>query len=483
MQETSPILLWFRRDLRLADHPALTAAAASGRPVIPVFLCDEVIEGLGAAPKWRFGLGLDAFGASLQGMGTRLVLRRGRALESLQSLIRETGAGAVWWTRHYDPDQRERDTQIKSSLKASGIDARSFPGHLLFEPKDVATGQGKFYQVYTPFWRAVQGRDMAARLPAPKALRAPEIWPASDRLESWQMGHAMRQGAEVVRPHLQIGEAAAAARLDTFLNSKIAGYARDRDRLDLDAGSGLSENLTYGEISPLALWDAGQRALEMGAAGAETFLKEVVWREFAYHLVYHTPHITQHSWRAGWEHFPWQGESADSLRWKQGRTGIEVIDAAMREMYVTGRMHNRARMLVGSYLTKHMLTDWRVGLNWFAECLIDWDPAANAMGWQWVAGSGPDAAPYFRIFNPDTQAQKFDPLRAYRRAWVAELSPNPPETALQFFKACPKRWQLAPGLRYPSPMVGLAEGRDRALAAYQTQRTKAETAMTGTDQR
>ncbi|MCH8465963.1 MAG: DNA photolyase family protein [Roseinatronobacter sp.] len=480
MQETSPILLWFRRDLRLSDHPALSAAAASGRPVIAVFLLDEVVERLGAAPKWRLGLGVEAFAARLAAMGTRLILRRGTALDCLQALIRETGAGAVWWTRQYDPDQRDRDTHVKASLKAMGIDARSFRGHLLFEPMDVATGQGKFYQVYTPFWRAVQGREVPARLPAPKGLRAPENWPASDRLESWQMGHAMRQGAEVVRPYLHIGEQAAAARLETFMDSKIAAYARDRDRLDLDAGSGLSENLTYGEISPLALWEAGQRGLEMGAAGAETFLKELVWREFAYHLVYHTPHITQHSWRAGWEDFPWQGESASAIRWKQGRTGLDVIDAAMREMYVTGRMHNRARMLVGSYLTKHMLTDWRVGLKWVAECLIDWDPAANAMGWQWVAGSGPDAAPYFRIFNPETQAQKFDPLRAYRKAWVAELSSAPPETAVQFFSACPKSWQLSPDMGYPAPEMELAEGRNRALAAYQTYKTQADTAKTGT---
>jgi len=442
-------------------------AARSGRAVIPVFIHDEVVAALGVAPKWRLGLGLAAFCDSLSSLGSRLILRKGDALAELRKLIDETGAGAVWWTRQYDPEQVARDTKVKSALQQDGLDARSFSGHLLFEPWDVATGQGKFYQVYTPFWRAVRGRDVAARLPAPGEMRAPEQWPKSDMLDDWHMGRAMDRGAEVVRPHLHIGEAAARQRLASFARDRIEAYTSDRDRMDRDATSGLSENLTYGEISPLALWEAGQRAMAAGKAGAETFLKEVVWREFAYHLVYHTPHITRDSWREGWDKFPWQDESAETLRWKQGRTGIEIVDAAMREMYVTGRMHNRARMLVGSYLTKHMMTHWRVGQRWFEECLIDWDPAANAMGWQWVAGSGPDASPYFRIFNPDTQAAKFDPKGVYRRAWVAEVSAAPPPSALAFFDACPRAWNLGPSDAYPSPLVDLADGRNRALRAYE----------------
>lgn len=475
MSDTAPILIWFRRDLRLSDHPALAEAAASGRAVIPVFLCDQVVEGLGAAPKWRLGLGVGTFAERLAGIGSRLILRRGDALAALQALIRETGATSVWWTRQYDPDQIARDKGVKSALKDAGVEARSFPGHLLFEPWDVETGQGKFYQVYTPYWKSVRGRSVAARQAAPKALRAPEDWPKSDDLDAWQLGRAMNRGADVVAQYLHVGEDAAQVRLATFMRHSIDAYGRDRDRLDRDATSGLSENLTYGEISPLALWDAGQRALQDGKAGAETFLKEVVWREFAYHLVYHTPHITTKSWREGWDGFPWRKDHPDLLLWQQGRTGIEVVDAAMREMYVTGRMHNRARMLVGSYLTKHMLTDWRVGLEWFAECLVDWDPAANAMGWQWVAGSGPDAAPYFRIFNPDTQATKFDPKGAYRRRWVAELSSAPPQSALQLFDACPRNWTIDGTMDYPAPLVDLATGRKRALDAYQNRQQAEKT--------
>ena len=467
MTDKTPILLWFRRDLRLSDHPALHTAARSGRPVIPVFIHDEVVERLGAAPKWRLGLGVAQFAETLGGVGARLIMRRGTAPQVLRALVRETGAGAVWWTRQYDPDQVARDTAVKSALVEDGIDARSFRGHLLFEPWQLETGAGKFYQVYTPFWKAVRGRDVPDRQAAPASLTTPDDWPRSDALQDWQMGRAMDRGAAVVRPWLTIGEAAAQSRLAVFARDRIGDYAEARDQMGQDGCSGLSENLTYGEISPLALWHAGQRAMHEGKGGAETFLKEVVWREFAYHLVYHTPHIVKESWRDGWDSFPWQPETSDTLRWKQGRTGIEIVDAAMREMYVTGRMHNRARMLVGSYLTKHMLTHWRVGQEWFAECLVDWDPAANAMGWQWVAGSGPDASPYFRIFNPETQAEKFDRKGSYRRKWLAEISKEPPETALAFFDACPRSWELRPDMACAAPLVPLSEGRARALKAYE----------------
>ncbi|WFE73274.1 deoxyribodipyrimidine photo-lyase [Roseinatronobacter sp. S2] len=467
MTQTSPVIWWVRRDLRLADNPALHAAVSSGRPVIAVFVCDGLVETLGAAPRWRLGLGLEEFARNLERIGARLILRKGDAVEVLRDLVRQTGASAVWWGRQYDPDQIERDRKVKAALCDMGCDAKSHSGHLLFEPWQVQTGQGKFYQVYSPFWRAVKDMDVAASLPAPKQIQAPEHWPDSDNLADWGLGAGMNRGADVVRAHLHIGEDAAQARLARFMDCNVAQYKDQRDFLDRDVCSGLSENLTYGEISPVAMWHAGQHALDAGKPGAEHFLKELVWREFAYHLIYHTPHITKQNWREGWDGFGWQDTNSAVLRWKQGRTGIDVVDAAMREMYVTGRMHNRARMLVASYLTKHMLVHWRVGQDWFAHCLVDWDPAANAMGWQWVAGSGPDAAPYFRIFNPDTQAQKFDPKARYRRAWLAELSNAPPDTALSFFDACPRAWGLSAQDKRPGPVVDLAQGRKRALDAYE----------------
>ena len=462
----TPLILWFRRDLRLTDHPMLAEAAQTGRPLIPVFILDPETEGLGAAPKWRFGLGIAEFAKALEALGARLILRRGAALDVLTGLMAETGATGVWWSRLYDPESVARDTGVKASLKAAGHEARSFNGHLLFEPWTVTTGQGGFYRVYTPFWRAVRGADLSAAAPAPASLRAPANWPVSDSLREWDLGRAMQRGAAIVAPHLHVGEAAALARLDRFVAGPIARYADERDLPAVDATSGLSENLAYGEIGPRTIWHAGWRALHEGKAGAETFLKELVWREFAYHLMHHTPHITHSNWKPEWDGFDWRPDNKDAEYWRRGLTGEPFVDAAMREMYVTGRMHNRARMIVASYLTKHLMTHWKVGLDWFADCLVDWDPAANAMGWQWAAGSGPDASPFFRIFNPATQAEKFDPRAEYRRRFIAELTPNPGQLALSYFDAVPQSWALSSKRPYPKPLIDLAEGRNRALEAY-----------------
>ncbi|MDQ1849296.1 deoxyribodipyrimidine photo-lyase [Gemmobacter fulvus] len=462
----APLLLWFRRDLRLADHPMLSRAVASGRPLIPLFILDPETEAIGAAAKWRLGLSLADFAARLAAMGSRLILRRGPALPVLEALLAETGAEGVHWSRLYDPASKARDTAVKAALKARGVAAVSHDGFLLHEPMEVQTGQGSYYKVYTPFWNAVRGRDVPSPDAAPKVLAAPDHWPASEALDSWQMGRAMWRGAAVCLPYQAVGEAAARDRLSVFVADKINAYRESRDFPARDATSRLSENLTYGEIGPRLIWHEGRRAMQEGAAGAEHFLKELVWREFAWHLLHHTPHIATQNWREDWQAFPWQGDSAAAERWRRGMTGEPFVDAAMREMYVTGTMHNRARMIVGSYLTKHLLTDWRVGQAWFAECLTDWDPAANAMGWQWVAGSGPDAAPYFRVFNPAGQAEKFDPNALYRRRFIAELSRSPPPEACQYFEAVPRRWGLDPQAPYPTPMIALEAGRARALAAY-----------------
>ncbi len=465
----APVIWWVRKDLRLEDNPALCAALESGGPVIPVFVLDEVFEGYGAAPLWRFGLGVEHLAKTLEGLGSRLVLRRGKAEEVLAALCAETGAGAVRWGRAYDPDQVARDKAVKTALEAAGVDAKSVAGHLMFEPWAVKTQQGGFYRVYSPFWRAVKDIGVAAPVPAPKVLPAPEVWPASDTLADWDMGAAMVRGASVVAAHVTVGEEAARDRLAVFADERIADYKARRDFPGEAATSGLSENLAWGEISARSCWHAGLRAMEEGKAGAEHFLKELVWREFAYHLVWHTPHIVERSWRDGWDGFPWnEAETEAVTRWKQGRTGVRFVDAAMREMYVTGVMHNRARMIVASYLTKHLMAHWRIGQKWFEDCLIDWDPASNAMGWQWTAGSGPDAAPYFRIFNPETQLAKFDGDGVYDGRWIAEGAEAPSKTALSYFDAVPESWGLSPQDTYPDPVVSLPEGRARALAAYES---------------
>ena len=461
-----PLILWFRRDLRLADQPMLAAAVASGRPLLPVFVLDPQTEALGAAAKWRLGLAVEAFARALERVGVRLVLRRGPALEVLRGLVSETGASGVWWSRLYDPASVARDTGVKAALKGAGLEARSFAGHLLHEPWAVETGQGGFYRVFTPFWKAMRGLPVAAPAPSPVRLRGLERWPGSDRPEDWRLGAAMNRGAAVVARHQAVGEAAAREKLGAFLDGPVDRYSEMRDFPGVAGTSRLSENLTYGEIGIREVWHAGLRARDEGRAGAESFLRELAWREFSYHLLHHTPGIVSGNWRAEWDAFPWRGDNAEAGRWRRGMTGEPMVDAAMREMYVTGTMHNRARMVAASYLTKHLLTHWKVGLEWFADCLTDWDPAANAMGWQWVAGSGPDSAPFFRIFNPGGQAEKFDADGRYRRRFVAELSQAPGPEALAFFEAVPRSWGLVPGQAYPAPVVDLAAGRARALAAY-----------------
>ena len=461
----APLILWFRRDLRLADNPMVTAAAATGRPLIPVFVHDRVVAGTPVAPRWRWGLGVERFGEALEAAGSRLTLRRGPAAEVLADLARETGAAGVWWSRLHDAEARERDEAVRDRLAAEGVEARDLEGHLLFEPRAVRTKTGGPYRVYTPMWRAVRERDVPAPDPAPRSLRPPEVWPPSEEIATWEMERAMRGGAGVVAGHLVVGEAAARERLDAFLAGPVADYARARERPALPGTSGLSENLTYGEIGPRTCWHEGRAAIEEGR-GDETWLKELVWREFAHHVLDEAPHLPRRSWKPDWAEFPWREDNPDAEAWRRGRTGVPIVDAGMRELYATGRMHNRARLITASYLIKHLMTHWRVGHDWFADCLIDWDVANNALNWQWVAGSGPDATPFFRVFNPDTQARKFDPRGAYQRAWIAEGQADPPDTASSFFEAIPRAWAMSPDDPYPEPVAGLAAGRDRALAAF-----------------
>ncbi|MEO9862762.1 MAG: deoxyribodipyrimidine photo-lyase [Yoonia sp.] len=470
MTDTSPIIVWFRRDLRLGDHPALTDACKSGRPVIPLFIYDQVTEKQGAAPRMRLGLSVKALADDLEGIGSKLTLRRGDALTVLRDVIAETGADTVLWSRQYDVAAKARDTDVKSALKADGHTVQSFPGHLLFEPWTVETKTGGFYKVFTPMWKTVRGRELDTPLARPSKLAQPDNWPESDALDDWDIARDMNRAYDVLLPHCRVGEAAARDRLDTFIAERVETYQKNRDLPAVRGTSWLSENLTYGEISPLVCWHAGWQALHDGKSDAEIFLKELVWREFAYHLSHHTPRIESENWKEDWDAFPWNTDErrAEVKAWKQGRTGIPFVDAAMREMYVTGMMHNRGRMIVASYLTKHLMCHWKIGRDWFADCLIDWDPASNAMGWQWSAGSGPDATPYFRVFNPVSQLDKFDKDHRYPNRWIAEGQSDPSDTALSYFDAIPKQWNMSADDPYPDAIVAPDVGRKRALDAYQS---------------
>jgi deoxyribodipyrimidine photo-lyase len=454
----APALLWFRRDFRLADNRALAAAVEAGA-VVPVFVLDPETEGIGAAARWRLGLAIAAIRARLRDMGSDIVLRRGPAPETLVALARESGAASVHWSRLYTPEAVARDEKVSAALQAAGIAAVSHAGHLLGEPGSVETKTGGPYRVFTPFWNAIGPRGAEAPLRAPRRIDAPARWPRSDDLDDWRLGADMNRGAASVARHVRVGEAAARDRLHDFLDGRLERYPRDRDRPDRCGSSGLSENLTWGEISPRTLWHAAGNA-----PGAGVFRRELGWREFAAHVLWHFPDLATRNWRGEWDAFPWRGDNADAELWRRGMTGEPMVDAGMREMFATGTMHNRVRMLVASYLTKHLLTDWRVGLRWFEECLTDWDPASNALNWQWVAGSGPDAAPFFRVFSPARQAEKFDPDGRYRRHWLEGTG------AAEFLDAAPRAWNLRPADYPAAPVIAHAEGRKRALAAYAASR-------------
>ncbi|MYI67596.1 MAG: deoxyribodipyrimidine photo-lyase [Boseongicola sp. SB0673_bin_14] len=465
-----PVIWWVRKDLRLSDNPALAAALDAGGPVIPVFVLDEVFESYGAAPLWRFGLGVEEFAKSLDAAGSRLICRRGSAAAVLLDVAAETGARTVRWGRAYDAPQVARDKAVKVALQKAGIDGASIAGGVLFEPWSVQTKAGAHFQVFSPFWRAVERIDVETTMPRPGRLPAPATWATSEDVTGWGLSRPMRRGASVVVRHVTIGEDAARDRLASFAEKRMDDYGERRDYPAEAATSRISEHLAWGEISPATCRRAAVLPAREVSQGANSFLKELAWREFAYHLAWHTPWILERNWREGWDRFPWSMDdgTTEVRAWRQGRTGVRLVDAAMRELYVTGYMHNRARMIVASFLTKHLVTHWRVGQRWFEDCLVDWDPASNAMGWQWTAGCGPDAAPYFRIFNPDAQQKKFDGDGAYVRRWIAEGEANPSANALSYFDAIPESWALSPTDAYPEPVVNLAEGRARALAAYRS---------------
>ncbi|MEO0361836.1 MAG: deoxyribodipyrimidine photo-lyase [Pseudomonadota bacterium] len=456
-------VVWLRRDLRLSDNAALAHAAGRGR-VSPVFILDPVVDAqLGAAGRLRLKLGLEALAEAFAAAGVELVLRKGEALAALRSLAEEAKADKVVWTRLTDGPALERDKSVKAALKADGLAVESFDGHTLLDPWRVKTGSGEPYKVFTPFSKALMTHEIPPPLDAPKLQPGPKA--ASDDLADWRLDAPMGPAAAALAETVEAGAAAARRRLDEWLDGPAPRYADKRDRLDMpEVGTRLSEYLALGEISPREVWAAMDRG--DGDKGVEAARRQLVWRDFAHMLLFHDPAMERENWRREWSAFPWRDDNDDAERWRRGETGCAVVDAAMREVYVTGRMHNRARMLVGSYLTKHLLTHWRIGEAWFRETLIDWDPANNAMGWQWVAGCGPDAAPFFRIFNPETQAEKFDPEENYRTYWLKG------EGAETFRAMRPKSWSEDDEGR-PRPLIDLKEGRERALEAWRDMRERA----------
>ena len=446
---TGPAIVWLRSDLRLADNPALDAAIATGGEVVVVYVRDEVTDGsrpLGAASQWWLHHSLTALASSLEAIGGSLVLRTGSGPDIIRDLVSETGASAVFWNRRYGL-AREADAQLKEDLRGRGITCESFAGNLLFEPWTVRTGDGNPFKVFTPFWRAaLAGEPPRAPLPAPTLIRSLRDV-TSENLESWNLLPTRPDWSGGLQEMWTPGEKGAHERLDDFVENTLRLYHR-RDEPGPVTTSRLSPHLRFGELSPHQIWAKLDRTLPPDAdKNKAKFLSEVGWREFSYNILFHFPELDTKNFRPEFDHFPW-GEADPELitAWQKGKTGVPLVDAGMRELWATGYMHNRVRMVVASFLIKNMLVDWRVGEAWFWDTLVDADEANNPASWQWVAGSGADAAPYFRVFNPMLQAEKFDPQQEYIRRWVPEFGTSD----------------------YPAePIVDLKDSRDRALAAFE----------------
>jgi deoxyribodipyrimidine photo-lyase len=450
-------LVWFRRDLRLSDNGALAAALTGGAPVVPVFIWSPEEEAPwqpGAASRWWLHQSLEELRRALLRLGSNLIIRVGPAREALLRLAEETGARSIYWSRLYDPALVVRDRELKVALRERGLAVKSFPGNLLFEPWTIQNGSGEPFRVFTPFWKACLRRPAPAPpTMAPDRIPAPASWPRSEAIPDLDL-EPKSDWAGGLSGAWTPGESGAWAALTAFRDRAMGAYSSERDRPDHPGTSHLSPHLHFGEISPRQVWHAAR-----GLPGSEPYLRQIVWREFAHHLLFHYPRTDREPLRPEFGAFPWRMDEAALQAWTAGKTGYPLVDAGMRELWHTGWMHNRVRMVVGSFLVKHLLIDWREGAAWFWDTLVDADLANNTFGWQWTAGCGADAAPYFRIFHPVLQGEKFDPDGDYVRRWVPELASLPAEYIHKPWDA-PK-----PAGGYPARIVIHEAARARALKA------------------
>jgi deoxyribodipyrimidine photo-lyase len=472
-QTLQPCIVWFRDDLRLSDHPALHAASRTGAPVICLYVLDEQgARPLGGAARWWLAQSLRDLRKRLEAVGSPLVLRRGSPVKIIADLSRETDAAGVYWNGIAHAPHQAVAGQVASALQDLGVAVQTFPGDLLVAPSAIRNKDGRGLRVFTPFWRRVQSfGDPPKPLPAPKALsRVPGI--AGDALESWHLEPTHPDWAGGLRETWTPGEASAQAQLRRFLNTGVAGYSTGRDRPDRAGTSKLSPHLRFGEVSPRQVWHAARFAAAAHpklSDDIDKFLSELGWREFCRHLLFDVPDLAERNLQPSFDVFPWKTDAKALRAWQRGRTGYPIVDAGMRELWHTGTMHNRVRMVVASFLVKHLLIDWREGEKWFWNTLVDADAGSNPANWQWVAGSGADAAPYFRVFNPILQGEKFDPGGAYVRRWVPELERLPDRLIHQPWTATPLELAgagISLGKTYPQPIIDHKAGRERALAAY-----------------
>jgi deoxyribodipyrimidine photo-lyase len=471
-------LVWFRIDLRLADNLALAAAVNRGGAVVPVFIWAPEEEGdwpPGAASRWWLHQSLGALAGALRDLGSPLVIRRGPTLETLRAIVQETGASAVFWNRRYEPAIIARDTRLKEALKAEGLEVESFNAALLHEPWTVQNQSGKPFQVFTAFWKHCLAKpDPGVPVKPPKSLNGPSRPPKSIALEELELEPRFRWDAGL-RKAWRPGEANAKDQVQSFLSKSFEDYSNGRDRPGKAGTSRLSPHLHFGEVSPRQVWHAlarraGREGRPLSSWRNSQFLAELGWREFAHHLLYHFPHTPTEPLRPDFKRFPWRKDPNWLLAWQEGRTGYPLVDAGMRELWTTGWMHNRVRMVAASFLVKDLLLSWQEGARWFWDTLVDADLAQNTLGWQWTAGCGADAAPYFRIFNPVTQGEKFDAEGDYVGRWCPELAGLPAKHIHMPHRA-PAEVLGAAGVElgenYPEPIVSHAIAREVALEAFQ----------------
>ncbi|HEX4768947.1 MAG TPA: deoxyribodipyrimidine photo-lyase [Lichenihabitans sp.] len=476
------VIVWFRDDLRLADNPALVAAAQSGRAILPVYVHDEESHGirrLGGAARWWLHHSLTALSGALKRHGADLHIFNGPAVEIVPKLAHTSGAAAVCWNRRYQQAEGALDDTVAVELEADGVEVETFNGKLIHEPDEIRPKSG-FYKVYSAYWKAADASGaLPEPEPAPKRLRGAEM--PSGKVQATTLG---KLGLLPTRPDwsgglaqaFTPGETEALRKLGRFVETDLAAYGERRDNPGVDGSSRLSPHLRFGEISPRQIVAAVKEASRTaaGKVKAQKFLQEIAWRDFSYNLLFHAPDLATSPFAERFEHFPWADVPKASIRaWQQGRTGYPIVDAGMRQLWRTGWMHNRVRMITASFLVKDLLCDWRVGERWFWDTLCDADPANNAVNWQWVAGCGPDAAPFFRIFNPVLQGEKFDPKGTYVREFVPEIKDLDARFVHKPWEA-PAEALHAAGIRlgetYPHPRVRHDEARDRALAAFKASR-------------
>ncbi len=466
----SPSLIWFRQDLRLADNPALTAAAMRGSPIVAAYVLDDETPGrwaMSGASRWWLHRSLVSLSADLKKLGIPLVLRRGLADAVIPNLTTEIGADAVYWNRCYEPFAVARDTAIKAALTRSGVKAESFAAALIAEPWTVKTQSGTPFRVFTPFWRALEKDRRPAKPQKAPAYRQPFRQIAGDDLDGWHLLPTKPNWATGFDDWTQ-GEAGAQKQLALFIDDALGDYPATRNLPGIEGVSRLSPYLHWGEISIRQVW----HAIELHAGtGADAYLRELGWRDFAHHLLWQFPDLPEKPFHEEFQAFPWRSDAEALKAWQRGQTGYPFVDAGMRQLWSTGWMHNRVRMVVASFLIKHLLLPWQDGEAWFWDCLVDADLAANAMNWQWVAGSGADAAPYFRIFNPVLQGEKFDADGAYVRRWVPELADLPDKWLHKPWEAPADilaKANVRLGETYPHPIVDHDIARRRALDALKT---------------